>query len=242
MANDPTVRCLLAPLGITIPDGTWFIGGLRNTANNDVVLFDEDAVPTSHGPRLRHAKRSLEIARRREAHERCRRFEGLPARVSDRAALRHAQSRAADLAQPRPEYGHATNAFCIIGRRERTRGLFLDRRVFLVSYDPTCDPVGDHLARLLAAIVPVVTGISLEYLFGYVDPTGYGCGTKLPHNLTGLLGVMDGAQSDLRTGLPWQMLDVHEPVRLTLVVEASLQDGQQGIQFWIRRQQSCLFR
>jgi uncharacterized protein YbcC (UPF0753/DUF2309 family) len=54
-----------------------------------------------------------------------------------------------------------------------------------------------------------------------VDPTGYGCGTKLPHNVTSLLGVMDGAQSDLRTGLPWQMVEIHEPTRLAIVVEGS---------------------
>jgi uncharacterized protein YbcC (UPF0753/DUF2309 family) len=66
-----------------------------------------------------------------------------------------------------------------------------------------------------------VAGISLEYYFSYVDPTGYGCGTKLPHNVTALLGVMDGAQSDLRTGLPWQMVEIHEPARLAIVVESS---------------------
>ena len=33
---------------------------------------------------------------------------------------------------------------------------------------------------------------------------------------------MDGAQSDLRTGLPWQMVEVHEPVRVALVVEAEV--------------------
>src|SRR5262249_29799809 len=124
-------------------------------------------------------------------------------------------------AQPRPEYRHASNAVCLVGRRERTRGLFLDRRAFLVSYDPTRDPDGADLVRLLAAVTPVLAGINLEYFFGYVDPTGYGCGTKLPHNVTGLLGVMDGAQSDLRTGLPWQMLEIHEPVRLALAVEAT---------------------
>jgi uncharacterized protein YbcC (UPF0753/DUF2309 family) len=32
---------------------------------------------------------------------------------------------------------------------------------------------------------------------------------------------MDGAQSDLRTGLPWQMVEIHEPTRLAIVVEAS---------------------
>jgi uncharacterized protein YbcC (UPF0753/DUF2309 family) len=97
--------------------------------------------------------------------------------------------------------------------------LFLDRRAFLVSYDPTRDDDGTILARILAAVVPVVAGISLEYYFSYVDPTGYGCGTKLPHNVTSLLGVMDGAQSDLRTGLPWQMVEIHEPTRLSIVVE-----------------------
>jgi uncharacterized protein YbcC (UPF0753/DUF2309 family) len=30
---------------------------------------------------------------------------------------------------------------------------------------------------------------------------------------------MDGAQSDLRTGLPWQMVEIHEPTRLAMVVE-----------------------
>ena len=58
----------------------------------------------------------------------------------------------------------------------------------------------------------------------YVDPSGYGCGTKLPHNVTSLLGVMDGAQSDLRTGLPWQMVEIHEPTRLAIVVEGT-RDG-----------------
>src|SRR4029434_6964046 len=70
-------------------------------------------------------------------------------------------------------------------------------------------------------VVPVVAGISLEYYFSYVDATGYGCGTKLPHNVTSLLGVMDGAQSDLRTGLPWQMVEIHEPTRLAIVVEGT---------------------
>jgi hypothetical protein len=32
---------------------------------------------------------------------------------------------------------------------------------------------------------------------------------------------MDGAQSDLRTGLPWQMVEIHEPTRLAIVVEGS---------------------
>ena len=219
MANDPRVRTVLLDRGCLIPSATWFIGGEWNTANSDVLLFDLDLVPEHLRPGLERAIHCFEIARRREAHERCRRFDAAPVWLAQQMALLHVQTRATDLAQPRPEYGHATNAACIVGRRSRTRGLFLDRRAFLVSYDSDRDPEGVRLRGLLAAVVPVVAGISLEYFFGYIDPTGYGCGTKLPHNVTALIGVMDGAQSDLRTGLPWQMLEIHEPVRLTLIVE-----------------------
>jgi len=195
-----------------------------------VTFFDEDAVPETSRPLLDQAKAAIEMARRREAHERCRRFDAVPGWYPPLAALAHVEGRAADLAQPRPEYGHATNAFCIVGRRARSRGLFLDRRAFLVSYDPAGDSDGRILARILAAVVPVVAGINLEYYFSYVDPTGYGCGTKLPHNVTSLLGVMDGAQSDLRTGLPWQMVEIHEPARLTLVVEADADRVRRAVQ------------
>lgn len=220
MANDPRVRERLDANGVHIPAGTWFVGAQRNTASNAVTFFDEDLVPPAVRPLFERAREAVEIARRREAHERCRRFDAAPLWYPPIAALAHVEGRAADLAQPRPEYGHATNAFCVVGRRDRTRGLFLDRRAFLVSYDPTRDEEGAVLARIMAAAVPVVAGISLEYYFSYVDPTGYGCGTKLPHNVTALLGVMDGAQSDLRTGLPWQMVEIHEPTRLTVAVEA----------------------
>jgi hypothetical protein len=107
-----------------------------------------------------------------------------------------------------------------VGRRRLTSGLFLDRRAFLVSYDPTADVDGLILERTLAAVGPVCGGINLAYLFSRVDPLGYGAGTKLPHNITGLIGVMDGHASDLRTGLPFQGVDIHEPVRLLMVVEA----------------------
>ncbi len=221
MANDPRVRQLLAAEGLSIDANTWFVGAQRNTCDNAVTFFDEDLIPADCQPRFERAVEAIETARRREAHERCRRFDAVPRWYPPLAALAHVQGRAADLAQPRPEYGHATNAFCIVGRRSRTRELFLDRRAFLVSYDPTRDDDGAILARIMAAVVPVVAGISLEYYFSYVDPTGYGCGTKLPHNVTSLLGVMDGAQSDLRTGLPWQMVEIHEPTRLAIVVEGS---------------------
>ena len=68
---------------------------------------------------------------------------------------------------------------------------------------------------------PVGAGINLEYYFSTVDNPKFGCDTKVPHNVYGLIGVMEGAMSDLRTGLPKQMVEVHEAMRLQLIVEAS---------------------
>jgi hypothetical protein len=241
MANDPRVRQLLAAEGLSIDATAWFVGAQRNTCNNEVTFFDDDLVPEASRALFERAVDAIETTRRREAHERCRRFDGVPHWYPPAAALAHVQGRADDLAQPRPEYGHATNAFCVIGRRTRTRGMFLDRRAFLVSYDPTRDDDGAILARIMVAVVPVVAGINLEYYFSYVDPTGYGCGTKLPHNVTSLLGVMDGAQSDLRTGLPWQMVEIHEPTRLAMVVEGTrdrlrqVVEGNPAIERLVRR-------
>jgi hypothetical protein len=177
-------------------------------------------VPAGHTADFHRLDDDLESALAGNALERCRRFEPAAAIVDPREARRHVERRSDDLAEVRPELGHATNAICIVGRRSRSRGLFLDRRAFLVSYDPASDAAGEILVRTLAAVVPVCVGINLEYLFSTIDSAGYGCGTKLPHNITGLLGVMDGHASDLRTGLPRQMIEVHEPVRLLLVIDA----------------------
>lgn len=220
MANDSRVRERLRERGLVIPDGTWFLGAYHNTCDDSMTYYDEDLVPAHLNADLEDAKQAFAEACKLDAHERCRRFESAPLTIDPASALVHAEAHAYDLAQPRPEYGHATNAVCIVGRRERTRGLFLDRRAFLVSYDPTQDATGAILAGLLRAVGPVGAGINLEYYFSFVDPTGYGCGTKLPHNIVGLIGVMDGHASDLRTGLPWQMVEIHEPVRLLTIVEA----------------------
>jgi hypothetical protein len=221
MANRPEVRVELRARGIDIADDTWFVGSYHNTASDDVEFYDLDGIPASHHDDLERLRTALEKACARNAKERARRFESCPANATPEAALRHVEERSEHLAQPRPEYGHCTNAVTIVGRRSLTRGLFLDRRAFLVSYDVTQDPDDRSLAALLAAIVPVSAGISLEYYFSFVDNDRYGCGTKLPHNVTGLVGVMDGHASDLRTGLPWQMVEIHEPVRMLFVVETT---------------------
>jgi uncharacterized protein YbcC (UPF0753/DUF2309 family) len=229
LANHREVRAAVRARGVDIPDGTWFVGGLHDTANDDVLCADLDVIPASAKPAWEQAAALLEVARRDSAKERTRRFDDAPLDLTPDEALRHVQARSSHLAQPRPEYGHCTNAIAVVGRRALTRGLHLDRRPFLVSYDPDVDAAegagagaGDVLLeRILAAVGPVGAGINLEYYFSSVDNERFGCGTKLPHNVTGLIGVMNGHGGDLRTGLPWQMVELHEPMRLLLVVEAT---------------------
>ena len=215
------MRVRLALDGLAIPADTVFIGGLHDTCSSGIEWFDTDRLPATHRDEFAALLRSCAVACGLDAQERCRRFDSVPLGITPADALRAVEARAGDLAQVRPEYGHATTAVCIVGRRLRTRGLFLDRRAFLMSYDPEADPDDAILSRTLAAVGPVCGGISLAYTFSRIDPLVYGAGTKLPHNITGLIGVMDGHASDLRTGLPLQGVEIHEPVRLLLVVETT---------------------
>ncbi len=221
MANRPPVREILAERGIDIPADTHFVGSEHNTCSELVTFYDVEDILASQKADWDRLVADIDRARARSAQERCRRFASAPKDASPARSLRHIEGRAIDLSQVRPEWGHATNAMAVVGRRAITQGLFLDRRPFLISYDPTQDPTGAIVERILLSVGPVGAGINLEYYFSTVDNKRYGSDTKAPHNVSGLIGVMEGAMSDLRTGLPRQMVEVHEPMRLHLLVEAS---------------------
>lgn len=218
--NESTVRKGLKSRGIDIPEATRFIGGYHNTCSDEIDFFDitdlkdNDAIQSNIG--------EIKIASMYESQERCRRFNDIPEERNPEYYLKCVQARSLDLRQPRPEYGHSTNAIFIIGPRSHSRNLFLDRRAFLLSYDPFQDKDGNVLKKLMNAVVPVVSGINLEYYFSFIDNEFYGCGTKLPHNINGLVAVMNGHLSDLRLGLPWQMVEIHQPVRLFLMIVCEL--------------------
>jgi len=222
MLNDPRVRRELLARGLDVPEGTRFVGAMHNTATDAVKFYDLELLPSSHMRHLHYAVDVFGRVAERNAHERCRRFETAPLDFSPAEALQHVDDRSEDLSQTRPEYGNSTNALCFVGRRSRIRGLYLDRRAFLMSYDASQDTETSMiLARILGAVIPVCEGINMLYTLSATDTMGWGSGTKLPHNITSLLGVMDGAASDLRTGLPWQSVDIHEPVRLLFIIEST---------------------
>ncbi|MBM4126857.1 MAG: DUF2309 domain-containing protein, partial [Nitrospira sp.] len=220
MSNKPEVRAALRDRGIDIPDDTCFIGSQHNTASDNITFFDTERIPLSHREEFSHLVRDLREARALNARERCRLLPVAPKNPEPAQALRHVERRSVDFSQVHPEWGHATNASVIVGRRALSKGLDLDRRTFMQSYNPFDDPEGTILERIMTAVGPVCAGIGLEYYFSRVDNIRYGSGTKVPHNVSGLVGVMDGAHSDLRTGLPFQMVWVHEPLRLTFIVES----------------------
>jgi len=221
LANDPQVRhALREHHQIAIPEDTLFVGGSHNTTT-DTLQLDTHAVPPSHTQMLKDSQQVLHTALGFNALERCRRFLLAPHVKTPAAALSHVRLRAADLGEVRPELNHSTNAGVIVGRRSLTRGRFLDRRVFLPSYDPTADDArGTHLERVLSPALVVCSGISLEYHFSTVDVEGHGPGSKVPLNVVGNIGVLQGTTSDIRTGLPTQMTEMHTPLRSLFVVDA----------------------
>ncbi|MGI9212799.1 MAG: putative inorganic carbon transporter subunit DabA, partial [Methylococcaceae bacterium] len=218
MANDPTVRQLLAEQGIAIPADTRFVPALHNTSRDEITYFDQHLWDTPP-PGLSDFQKSMQQALGLNAMERCRWFELGPVAPDPESALKHAASRSSSIFEPRPELNHSNNLYCVVGRRPLTSNLYLDRRAFLHSYDPMSDPSGETLRKILTALIPVCGGINLEYLFSRLDNSVYGAGTKLPHNVMGLIGVANGVDGDLRTGLPSQMVEVHEPARLLFVIE-----------------------
>jgi uncharacterized protein YbcC (UPF0753/DUF2309 family) len=220
MANRPEVRLLLKQQGIVIPDDCRFIGMQHDTCSDAMTWYDVDTIPASLREHFKRFKAVIGQAQELSAHERCRRFYSAERSNSPAQSFQHVTLRAQDLSQVRPEFGHATNAAAIIGQRALTQGLFLDRRVFLISYDSSQDPEGTILETILLTAGPVGAGINLEYYFSTIDNDRFGCSTKVPHNVTGMFGVMEGTASDLRTGLPKQMVEIHEPMRLQILCEA----------------------
>jgi uncharacterized protein YbcC (UPF0753/DUF2309 family) len=225
MANKPLVREQLAKNGIAIPQDTYFIAGQHNTTTDDIDLFDLEDLPPTHRKDLLQLVRDLESAGARNSQERCARFPEIKVSLGASKARRAVHRRSADWSQVRPEWGLSGNAAFIIGRRALTRGINLDARAFLHSYDYHEDPDG----RLLEVVMtgPQIVGqwINMEHYFSAVDPESYGSGSKIYHNVVGRFGIMSGPQSDLRTGLAWQtvmngMRPYHEPMRLVTLVEA----------------------
>lgn len=221
MANRQDVRELVCEKGIAIPDETIFIGGVHNTCNDEIEYFKDRPLSSIQEQLFQRFKAHAMNALGKNAEERCKKFALHEKNSSPQLAIKEVMYRSKALFEPRPELGHATNAMLIVGRRKRSYGIHLDRRALLQSYDPSIDATGSILNTVLSAAIPVCAGINLDYYFSRLDPAIYGCGSKLSHNVVSLIGVGNGLYDDLRTGLSIQMTEMHDPIRLFVVIEQS---------------------
>lgn len=219
MANYQPVRELLKTRGLSVPESTQFVGALHDTASDEIMFYDEQVL--TDGNKELHDKnaRLFDEALDLDAKERSRRFMSISTKQHIKKIRKDIKKRSVSYFEPRPELGHGTNALCVVGPRSLTKRLFLDRRAFLNSYDYTTDLDGELLLNVLSPLGVVCGGINLEYFFSRMDNYKLGAGTKLPHNVMGLVGVANSSDGDLRSGLPLQMVEVHDPVRLLMVVE-----------------------
>jgi uncharacterized protein YbcC (UPF0753/DUF2309 family) len=219
MANKKEVRAKLAENGIIIPGETIFIGAMHDTTRDEIEFYDEELSSLEQADQHIDNKIIFRRALMLNARERGYRFNGLDTSQPLPKLYNKIKERSVSLFEPRPEWNHTDNALCLIGRKSLYDKLYLDKRPFINSYDYRNDAEGKYLLNILSAAVPVCGGINLEYYFSRVDQEMLGAGTKLPHNVVGLFAVNNGIDGDLRPGLPSQMIEIHDPLRILFVVE-----------------------
>ena len=225
LLNDPAVRDGLRAQQLAIPEATRFVAVLHNTTTDELEGFDLDLLPQAARDRWARLQPIFAQACDQVRRERAASLT-LDPRAPHHALLARLQRRANDGAQTRPEWGLARNAAFLIAPRDRSRGVMLDGRSFLHDYDASRDADGSVLELLMTAPMLVTHWINWQYHASTCDPLRLGSGNKLLHNVVGgSLGVFEGNGGDLRIGLSQQSLHdgerwIHEPVRLTVVVDA----------------------
>jgi uncharacterized protein YbcC (UPF0753/DUF2309 family) len=220
--NRPTVRACLYERGITIPADTQFKAAEHNTTTDAVVIYPEDNENEVHADLIKNIQVDLLAAQTMNSDNRCKTF----GESHNKNPIHSTQKRSHDWSEVRPEWGLARNAAFIIGPRHLTASLDLEGRCFLHSYEWDQDENGTSLETIMTAPMVVAEWINTQYLFSTMDNVAYGSGSKITHNVTAKIGVMQGNASDLMHGLPLQSVmmtdeeSYHEPQRLLTVIYA----------------------
>lgn len=225
LLNDSAVRGGLQSKGIYIPANTVFVAALHNTTTDEIEGFDLDLLPKDTRAQWAKLESALHAAGDLVRRERATSLEINP-HLDYAELLKALRKRANDGAQTRPEWALAGNAAFIIAPRHRTKNLMLGGRTFLHDYDASKDADGSLLELLMTAPMLVTHWINWQYHASTCDPQHMGCGNKVLHNVVGgHIGVFEGNGGDLRIGLSKQSLHdgekwIHQPVRLTVVIDA----------------------
>lgn len=225
LLNDPAVRQGLQLKGLNIAQSTAFVAILHNTTTDEIEGFDLDLLPKKARTQWEQVQVVFSQACDQVRRERAPSLK-LDAQAPHDVLLDQLRRRANDGAQTRPEWGLAGNAAFLIAPRHRSQGALLNGRSFLHDYDASQDEDGSVLELLMTAPMLVTHWINWQYHASTCDPQRLGSGNKLLHNVVGgNLGVFEGNGGDLRIGLSRQSLHdgerwIHEPLRLTVVIDA----------------------
>lgn len=222
--NNKKVRAALQNENIFIPVKTTFLACLHDTTSDELTIFNETAVPTENQQTLIELKMSLKQAGISARSERALRLNSDKSH-DDKSILQ----RTKDWSQVRPEWGLAGCSTFIIAPRERSKGINLEGKSFLHSYNWKTDQNSSILEAIMTAPMIVTSWINLQYYGSTVDNKNYGAGNKTLHNVTSGLGVLEGYSGDLRVGLPFQAIHdgktyQHEPIKLNVIIEAPLEE------------------
>lgn len=226
LLNDRAVRQGLAARGTAIPESTTFVAALHNTTTDEIEGFDLDLLSRDARTRWERLQSVFAHAGDQVRRERASKLQ-LDPRAPHDELLSRFRRRASDGAQTRPEWGLVGNASFLIAPRCRSQGAALGGRSFLHDYDAGQDGDGSVLELLMTAPMLVTHWINWQYHASTCDPVHMGSGNKVLHNVVGgNLGVFEGNGGDLRIGLSHQSLHdgnrwMHEPLRMTVVIDAS---------------------
>jgi len=220
--NKNEVRTYLQNNNILIPDTTYFIAAEHITTTDAINIITQD-IPVHLQTELQDIKKAFDQAQEKYSKIRTKNLNLFKISKSDTT------TKSQDWAEIRPEWGLAKNGSFIIGPRALTQENSLDGRSFLHSYDWNLDTNGTILTGILNGPMIVGQWINAQYLFSTIDNTAFGAGSKITHNVTGKIGVMQGNGSDLMNGLPLQSVYItdtkpyHQPIRLSVIVYAPLE-------------------
>jgi|GEM_PF-6025113 len=215
MANEPEIRKIIKDkYQFEIPVNTYFQAAFHDTTQDLLRIFDISRLPSHLKAKYHSFKSNMAKALEDNAKSRVEKFY-----YKTFDGIKETRFRAASFFQPRPELGHTNVSYSIVGRRDNFKHITMNRPAFFQSYDPTIDPDASLLTSSLSAVIPVTSGINLDYFFSSVDNQRLGAGSKLPQNVVGHFGVSHGTESDLRFGLPYQMIDQNRATRIFILVE-----------------------
>jgi hypothetical protein len=222
--NDKAVRAGLKKEHLLIAEDTVFLACLHDTTTDEVSIYNHFDVPAESTEELKELEKSLAQAGYTTRMERSVRLSTDPASSIDRTMM----ARSKDWSQVRPEWGLAGCSAFVVAPRARTRGIDLEGKSFLHSYDWKKDEGFSVLELIMTAPMVVTSWINLQYYGSTVDNKNYGSGNKTLHNVTAGLGVLEGYSGDLRVGLPMQSIHdgeqfQHEPLKLNVVIEAPIE-------------------